>query len=477
MACREDDVALVGVDLSAKTDPPDKSYGAPFCHPARARFAPVGHLGELTGIVPPEMVDAALEAGGKEQRRRRLPSRVVVYLLLAGALFAEQGWQQVWSRLTSGLAAPIRRPSKSSITQAMRRVGPGPLRELFTLLAGPAPARSGQAVRFAGRLVLAIDGTQIPVADTDANQAAFPKPRPGPNGGAGCRFLRLVALLACGTRTIIEAAFGSDRVGELAYARQLTGALGPGMLLLEDRNFAAYQLFTDIAGAGADFLIRAKNGNGAMQLGSLGQLPDGSYLARARGLTVRVIDAQAAITTAAGTRTGDYRLTTTLTDPDEAPAQHLVRLYHERWEIESAYCELKSTILAGRMLRGKHPAAVTQEVWALLAAYQILRIAISDTALASPGIDPDRLSFTTALRTARDHVVQASHLITGTTINLVGRIGVAPLNEVMPARRTRTRQRVIKRAISKYQAKSRDTDRRTHPATLHTKILTSRPDG
>lgn len=441
-------------------------------------FAP-GHLGELTGIVPPEMVDAALEtAGGGQKRLRRLPSRVVVYLLLAGALFAEQGWQQVWARLTGGLGGRAPRPAKSSITQAMRRVGPAPLRELFALLAGPAPAHAGHAVRFAGRLVVAIDGTQIPVADTDANRAAFPKPRGGPNGEAGYPFLRMVALIACGTRTVIEAVFGSDRTGELSYAQQVMGALREGMLLLGDRNFATYQLFTDIADTGGDFLVRAKTGNGAMLLPAQQRLPDGSYLASARGVTVRVIDAHVEITTEAATRTGTYRLITTLLDPGEAPARELVRLYHERWEIETAYCELKSTILGGRVLRGRHPAAITQEVWALLAAYQALRVAISDTALARPGIDPDRLSFTTALRTARDEVTRAADAITDTAIDLVGRIGTALLGDLMPARRARTRQRVIKRAISKYRAKGRDNiDRRTYPATLHTRILTPDPDG
>src|SRR5690625_5073206 len=85
-------------------------------------FAP-GHLGELTQIVPPEIVDAALaSAGGKQQRVRRLPSRVVVYLLLAGALFAGQGWRHVFSRLTAGLPGPVVRPSGAAITEAMRRV-------------------------------------------------------------------------------------------------------------------------------------------------------------------------------------------------------------------------------------------------------------------------------------------------------------------------------------------------------------------
>lgn len=440
-------------------------------------FAP-GHLGELTGVLPPEMVDAALEsAGGKEHRLRRLPSRVVVYLLLAGALFTGHGWQQVWSRLTAGLEITARTPAKSALTAAMRRVGPRPLRELFRLFSGPGLTSAPRMVRFAGRMVVAIDGTQIPIADTEANRVVFPKPRGGPNGEAGYPMIRLVALVATGTRSVIEATFGSDHVGELTYARTLLEALRPGMLLLGDRNFATYKLFAQVAAAGADLLIRGKTGSGAMRLPARRHLPDGSYHTHAGGVPVRVIDAVVAITTEAGTRTGHYRLITTLLDPAEAPAEHLVRLYHDRWEIETAYCELKSTILGGRVLRARYPSGIEQELWALLTAYQVLRTAMSDAILHRPAIDPDRLSFTTALRTARDQIVQAAGIITTSSVDLVGRIGAAILADLLPQRRTRTRPRVTKRAISKYRAKGRTVDRRTYPATLHTRILTPDPDG
>lgn len=440
-------------------------------------FAP-GHLGELTGLVPPEMVDAVLEtAGGKEQRLRRVPSRVVVYLLLAGALFAGQGWQHVWSRLTSGLPTPMLRPSSSSLSEAMRRVGAKPLRELFTFLTGATGTGTRQAVRFAGHVVLAIDGTQIAVPDTEMNAVMFPKPRGGPNGEAGYPMIRLVAIIQAGTRQLIDAAFGSDRTGELSYASGLATALGPGMLLLGDRNFSTYQFFTSVAEAGAQFLIRGKTGNGAMKLPIRKYLHDGSYLSSAAGIPVRVIHALVTITTEADTRTSEYRFVTTLLDPHIAPAERLARLYHDRWEIETAYCELKSTILGGRVLRSRYPAAVAQEVWALLAAYQVLRTAMADAALAQPDIEPGRLSFTTALLTARDQIVQAATAITQTTVDLTGRIGAAVLADPMPARRVRTRPRVIKRAISKYRAKGRDIDRRTYPATLTTKILTPDPDG
>lgn len=435
-----------------------------------------GHLGELTRVVPFEMVDAALEtAGGKEQRVRRLPSRVVVYLLLAGVLFADQGWKQVFSRLVSGLPTPLKNPTASSLSQAMRRVGPAPLRELFTLLKGPAVTGNRQVTRFAGRLVVAIDGTQIAVADTEANRATYPKPRGGPNGEAGYPMLRMVAILTAGTRSVIEAAFGTDAVGELTYAHQIVSCLHSGMVLLGDRNFATYAFCRDVADTGADFLFRAKSAATAMKLPVLRLLPDGSFLSNAAGLPVRVIDAELTITTEKGTTHADYRLITTLLDPRQAPALGLVTLYHERWEIETAYCELKARILGGRVLRGRHPGAVIQEMWALLTCYQVLRTAMTDVTLRHPGVDPDRLSFGIGLRAARDQVIQTRGILAGTVIDLVGRIGAAVLAEPMPARRIRTRPRVIKRAISKYRAKERNADRRTYPATLTTRILTPDP--
>ncbi|MET3206843.1 IS4 transposase [Arthrobacter sp. UYEF6] len=109
---------------------------------------------------------------------------------------------------------------------------------------------------------------------------------------------------------------------------------------------------------GADFLFRAKTGAKSMQLPVLRLLPDGSYLSNAAGLPIRVIDAVLTSTTEAKTLTAEYRLVTTLLDPRQAPALGLMSLYHERWEIETAYCELKSRILGGRVLRGRHPGAV-----------------------------------------------------------------------------------------------------------------------
>lgn len=410
-------------------------------------FAP-GHLGELTQIVSADLVDAALAStGAVQQRVRVLPSRVVVYLLLAAALFAEIGYRQVWARLVADLdPASVATPGSSALSQALRRVGVAPLRELFTLVRGPAVG----AARWQGLLVCAIDGTSMFVPNSEVNAAAFGRQTGRPDAESGYPMLRLLTVVACGTRTVIDAVFGSYRIGETTYAPQLLKCLRPGMLLLADRNFAVKTLIEQIDAAKAHLVIRCKD---TRALPPVKALPDHTWLARIGTVTVRVIDARITVAGGGGaTRTGHYRLVTTLIDEKRYPAEEIVALYHQRWEIETSYLELKSTILGGRVLRAATPAGITQEVYALLITYQALRTAIADTSLARPDITADRLSFTVALHAARDQVIHAATAITATTIDLIGRIGAAVLNQPLPARRSRSSPRVVKRAISKHRA-------------------------
>lgn len=429
---------------------------------AGGRFAP-GHLGELTQQVPFEMVDAVLEQTCRVQCRvRDLPARVVVYLLLAGCLFADLGYLQVWHRLTAGLGGlDVAAPTTSALTQARRRLGPGPLRELFFLLRGPSPA----AARWRGLLVCAIDGTIMSVADSAANLAVYSKQRGGRNGDSGYPMLRLLALVSCGTRSVIDAVFGPISAGETTCAPLLLGNLRAGMLLLADRNFAAGYLAAQITATRADFLIRVRTGAGAPRLPVLRRLPDGSWLSRFGGVAVRVIDAEITIAASTGRSRDTCRLITTLASATRYPAGDLAVLYHERWEIETAYLELKSTILGGRVLRARTPAGIEQEIYALLVTYQALRTAIADAASTAPGTDPDRASFAVALNAARDQVILAASVTPGHTIDLAGMIGRLVLASLMPARRLRISPRVVKRALSKYNARGK-IDRTTYKATI-----------
>jgi hypothetical protein len=443
---------------------------------AGGRFAP-GHVGELTRVVPFEMVDAALtETGSVQQRVRDLPSRVVVYLLLAGALFADLGYGQVWARMIAGLAGlEVAAPTAAGLAQARRRIGVAPLRALFDLLRGPAAGLSVTGVRWRGRLVTAIDGTILGCPDTTANLQVYHRGG-GYQGGTGYPLARVLALVACGTRTIIDVTFGTDRIGETTYAHDLLGGMHAGMIVLADRNFAAAHWLGAVAETGADLLVRVKIGR---NLPVCRRLPDGSYVSRIGGLEVRVITATITVTTDTGHRSEVYRLVTTLLGPD-CPATEVVALYHQRWEIETAFFEMKSTILGGRVLRARTPAGIAQEIYALLITYQALRLAISDAVLTRPEVDPDRGSFTIALGAARDQLTAALGVLAAATnavVDLVGVIGRQVLAQLMPPRRSRSNPRVVKRAISVYAAnKARGRIRAPSQATIITiKIVNDDP--
>jgi hypothetical protein len=440
---------------------------------AAGRFAP-GHLGELTQLVPFDMVDDALQrSGAVQQRIRLLPARVVVYLLLAACLFADQGYLQVWQRLTAGLRTlALTTPSASALRQARQRLGVAPLRALFDLLRGPpATTAAGTAMTWRGMLVCAIDGTMISVADSAANLTGLSKQRCN-HGTGGYPTIRMLALLTCGSRHIIDAVFGPASTGETGYAPRLARSLRPGMLILADRNFAAATVLQNFAAAGADLLVRCKSGR---RLPVRGRHDDGSHLSQLGSLSIRVIDAEITIIANGVRRTGHYRLITTLLDHHRYPAGQLITLYHQRWEIETAYLEMKSTILNGRVLRSRTPTGIEQEIYALLITYQILRTAMIDATDSIPGTDPDRASFTSALNTARDLVVQAASIIADTVIDLVGAIGKQVLADLMPDRRLRTKARIVKRAISKYNARGPNINRATYQATIEINILTLTP--
>jgi hypothetical protein len=447
---------------------------------AAGAFAP-GHIGELTRIVPFEMVDAVLAETGAQQRRvRDLPSRVVVYLLLAAALFADLGYGQVWARMIAGLGGhggpPVAVPTAGALAQARRRVGTAPLQALFDLLRGPPAGVSMQGVRWQGRLVCAIDGTILGCPDTPANLTVY-RCGGGGRGATGYPLVRVLALVACGTRTIIDATFGTDRVGETRYAHHLLAGLHRGMIVLADRNFAARDLLVAIADTGADLLVRVKIGRNLPVCRRLG---DHSYLSRIGAVEVRVITATITVATEHGHRSQSYRLITTVVDP-ACPPRDIVALYHQRWEIETAYFELKSTILGGRVLRARTPPGVAQEIYALLVAYQALRIAISEAVLTRPDVDPDRGSFRIALDAARDQLTAATGVLTDTArdavVDLVGELGRQVLRHLLPTRRSRTSPRVVKRAISVYAANTTRGRIRapSHKTAITIKVLDASP--
>ena len=183
----------------------------------------------------------------------------------------------------------------------------------------------------------------------------------------------------------------------------------------------------------------------------LAQLPDGSILTRLGRVNVRVIQALITVTLADGTRvSGQYELATSLLDHRAHPADELMRLYHERWEIESGYLALRHTLLQGRVLRSHDPAGLEQELWALLALYQVLRHAMAETAEARPGTDPDRVGFTAAVAAARATVIRADGVADQHQPGPPPALAKLLLASMLPPRRARISARKVKCVLSRY---------------------------
>jgi transposase IS4-like protein/DDE family transposase len=399
---------------------------------ARGRVLARAGLGVLSWVIPPGLVDEAVGDGlAREMRLRSLPSRLGVYFVLGCALLSAKPYPYVIRQVTRGAgraleAAGWQVPATTALTGVRRRVGERPLESVFRRLCSAlSPGRAAWS-HLGGLLLVAVDGTTVGVADSPENAAAFGRGEGG-GGPAASPAMRLVILLACGTRGLLGAVFGPVRgkgSGERALAGQLLGHLRAGMLVLADRNFYSWALWHAAAGTGADLLWRVK---GSMDLAVIRELPDGSFLAHVNdpgavharnarngqrrrrgstlppgtgplpGMTVRAIEFRLEVTADDGsTRTGRYRLITTLLDWRAFPAAALAAAYARRWAVETGFRELKTILRGrGRLLRGRTPDLARQEVWAYLAIYQALRTLITRAA-ARDGLDPARISFTAA---------------------------------------------------------------------------------
>jgi hypothetical protein len=398
---------------------------------AEGRLADRIGIGVLTAAFPPDVVDAAVdEWDAREQRKRTLPARLMVYFAMAMILHFDSGYGEVWNKLLSGLewARTYRRrreagmqPSTAGITKGRARLGWEPVCELLRTSMVPvqtAPADAPWAY-WRGLRKLAIDGFTLNVQATAVNDACFGRPSNERGEGAFPQ-VRVVALAETGTRTLQGVQVGPLGIGEQTMARELWPLLGPGDVVVADRLFLSHEDLAAVTKTGAHAIFRVKAGT---DLPVLAVLPDGSYLSRIAdprqakrlrrtkaapadipGITVRVVEYSVAATEHGEPASELFCLATTLTDHDAYPIEEFPDRYHERWEIETAIGDVETRLRGGPevVLRSKSPEMVYQEVYALLCVYQAIRHLIH-TAAEHTGLDPDRISFTRTLQSVRRH--------------------------------------------------------------------------
>jgi hypothetical protein len=375
-------------------------------------------IGVLTRTYPPAVVDAAVaEAGKREQRHRLLPARVMVYYVMALALFSHDAYEEVMRHLVNGLTwltgwkCHWQVPTKSALFKGRARLGAEPLRTLFRTVVRPLGTPATRGVWYRRWRLMAIDGSTLDVADTAANDAGFGRPGVSRGERSALPQLRLVGLAEQGTHALIDVALGPCRTGEAELAQTLLGSLQAGMLCLADRNFFSHCLWRQAQQTGADLLWRVDQ---SLLLRPSQELADGSYLSvlhltpydgqqERNSTTVRVIEYTIED---AGRPQAEavYRLITTIVDPAAAPAHELAALYCERWEFETMLDELKTHQRGPRVvLRSKDPEAVIQEVYGCLLVHYAIRTLMHEAALTADE-DPGRLSFLGSLRVVRRHL-------------------------------------------------------------------------
>ena len=378
-------------------------------------------VGVLGRVCPRAVVDEVLaECGKASQRERLLPAPSVVYYVMALALYRELPLEEVMRVVTEGLrflgrGAP-RMASQPSLSAARRRLGDEVMRTLSERILRPIAEPDDAGAFYRGLRLMALDGTCLDVADEAANAAHFGYHQAS-QGHSAFPQARVLGLVECGTHVVTAAAIGAYSNSETAMAPSLFAALDPSMLLMADRGFYSFPLWEKASATGARLLWRVKTN---LVLPVEERLADGSYLStlydskdrrRQRGQKVRVIEY--GLIDAPSKAEDRYRLITTCMDPTLAPAEELASLYHERWEVESVFDELKTHLGGGpgysTMLRSKTPELVKQEFWGMLLAHFGVRQLMQEAARAQR-IDPDRLSYTHTVRVIKRKLPQAAAL-------------------------------------------------------------------
>ena len=386
-------------------------------------------FGFLAAFFPPALLDRVLlESGRVEQRSRLLPSKPVVYYVLAMALYAGEGYRELFRLLSEGLRAldpslPVTVPQKSAFSKARERVGSAPLRRLFEEAAAPMAEAGTQGAWYRSWRLMSIDGSTLEVPDTPENARAFGRPSVSRGERSAYPRVRWVALGEVGTRAIVGVSLGAYSESESSLAKPLLARLEPGMLCICDRAYLGFDAWQRACTGGAELPWRLKH-NAVFQVEE--RLPGGSFLSqllgspldRRKGLPgvrVRVIE-YAHDDPGRPQAAERHRLATTILNPKVAPAGELAALYAKRWDVEISIKEV--TTSPGRpqlVLRSRKPDGVIQELYGFACVHYAIRWLLHQAALGA-SVDPDRHSFpfTGGLRALRRKLSRPESFSPGT---------------------------------------------------------------
>ena len=380
--------------------------------PKGTRITDYISLGVIGKTFPMQRVKAILARTGKASLRQRdLPAHVMMYYVIALALYMQSSYREVLRCLLEGLQwlrAPekgIGVAGKSGISQARTRLGEEAVQALHDEVVGPIARKRTKGAWYRRWRLVTLDGSTLDVADTEENRNAFGR-RGASREKSAYPQVRFVSLAETGTHVLFGAQLGGFRTGEITLAKEVIQHLQAGMLCLADRNFLGFKLWEQARSTGAELLWRAKK---HLLLPCDKRLPDGSYLSRiypswrdrrknTNAVAARVIEYR--LDGVSGAEPF-YRLITTILDPRRAPAAELAALYQERWEFETALDELKTHLRGARIvLRSKTPTLVRQEFYGLMMAHFAIRGLMHEAACKADA-DPDTLSYTHSVRVIR----------------------------------------------------------------------------
>lgn len=373
-------------------------------------------LKAIETAIPATAIEQAIATcKASEERNRSLPAHLVVCLVIAMSLWSRDSMRDVLKNLVEGLSVAWikvgkywRVPCKSAITQARQRLGVKVMSQLFHQLVKPMATGETLGAFLNGLRIVVIDGSCFDVPDSEENARVFGRPNSRPGTVAAFPKVRLVILVEAGTHIIFDALICPYRIGERVRALRLLRSVHNGMLLMWDRGLHSYAMVHTTVSKGCDYVSRIPAN---VKFLAEKPLEDGSYLSRiypsgklrkkgCQPLIVRVIE-YTIEHPENPTEQLTYRLITSLLDIEKFPTELLAKEYHQRWEVENTFDELKIHLLGRKThIRSQKPREVVQEVYGWLLRHWSIRLLMFQAATKS-GVPPLRLSFTGTLRVIR----------------------------------------------------------------------------